>query len=172
MSSIESALSLEATPDRKILLRSKTDPPKKKTTPQDSFSMSSIDSALSPEGTPDRKISIRSKTDTPRKKTTQDYPSRHSIDSGLCIDAFLERQKIVHGKTDTPKKVVPPSPLSLSRIDSVECSEAPLKLPLIRSYTDTPKKTKSKKKAPEKRISLSNMRTYSMDAKGVFILND
>ncbi|KAH7409950.1 hypothetical protein DE146DRAFT_603489 [Phaeosphaeria sp. MPI-PUGE-AT-0046c] len=51
---------------------------------------------------------------------------------------------------------------------SVSCFPAtPDRKILYRSKTDTPKKT-----APAKPISLSNMRTYSMDSKGVFILSD
>ncbi|KAH4200597.1 hypothetical protein HBI46_042530 [Parastagonospora nodorum] len=68
-------------------------------------------------------------------------------------------------RTQTPRKE---TLRSLRAKDSVTCLQVtPERKTVARSQTDPPKKT-----APEKRISLSNMRTYSMDAKGVFILNE
>jgi hypothetical protein len=67
-------------------------------------------------------------------------------------------------RTQTPRRE---TLRSLSAKDSVSCLQTPERKPVARSQTDPPKKA-----APEKRISLSNMRTYSMDAKGVFILNE
>ncbi|KAF1916086.1 hypothetical protein BDU57DRAFT_515961 [Ampelomyces quisqualis] len=67
-------------------------------------------------------------------------------------------------RTQTPRKE---NLRSLRAKDSVSCFQTPDRQPLARSQSDIPKKVK-----PERPILLSNMRTYSMDAKGVFILSD
>ncbi|OAL01280.1 hypothetical protein IQ06DRAFT_139469 [Phaeosphaeriaceae sp. SRC1lsM3a] len=103
--------------------------------------------------------------ETPRKETLRSLRAKDSVS---CLQASPVRQTPVRSRTDPIKKTASEQSPSPSNIDSVACFQTPPdRKTLIRSKTDTPKKT-----APPKPISLSNMRTYSMDSKGVFILSD